>query len=172
MQETLKKPLIMTSAKEVKKEACGVFKRIQGYMGDRKVKAGVSTEQLALDVVGKGWLHPPLRDEIFVQLAKQTTENPKTESLRRGWELLAIALSIFAPSEGLFGFLESYVARNADPVLDPPEVPSSFLPGLLLFILPFPPRSPSATTPAIVPRSSSVPCRKCSSPTEPVSASL
>ena len=71
-------PLIMTDDRHVKKEACNVFKRVQAYMGDRKVKAGVSIEQLALDLCVRSWLKPPLRDEIIMQIVKQITDNPKT----------------------------------------------------------------------------------------------
>lgn len=37
LQESIKKPLILTSSKEVKKDAVECFRRIQAYMGDRKV---------------------------------------------------------------------------------------------------------------------------------------
>jgi len=37
---------------QTKKEACEVFKLIQAYMGDRKVK---KVEGLALEVITKGW---------------------------------------------------------------------------------------------------------------------
>ena len=39
-----------------------------------------------------------LRDELYVQLCRQTTENPKRDSLIRGWELMAICLSFVPPS--------------------------------------------------------------------------
>ncbi len=44
------------------------------------------------------------------------------DSLRRGWELMAILLTFYAPSTNLLSYLENYIARNADPVLDVPEV--------------------------------------------------
>jgi MyTH4 domain len=33
-------------------------------------------------------MSPLFRDEIYIQLCKQTADNPRRESLRRGWELL------------------------------------------------------------------------------------
>ncbi|VDP10521.1 unnamed protein product [Soboliphyme baturini] len=47
------------------------------------------------------------------------------ESLRRGWELLCICLSFFPPSMQFASYLDSYIARYADPVLNLPEVPLS-----------------------------------------------
>ncbi|KFD47995.1 hypothetical protein M513_11123 [Trichuris suis] len=119
----LKKPLIMTSDKSLKKEACEIFKRIQAYMGDRKVrKSGVTLDQLALDVCVRGWAKPALRDEIFLQLCKQATENPRPESSRRGWELLSICLKFFPPSALFTSYLESHISRYASPMFDLPEV--------------------------------------------------
>ncbi|CAB4061029.1 ARHGAP39 [Lepeophtheirus salmonis] len=56
----------------------------------------MTINSVALDVTTSGYLRSTLRDEIFVQLCKQTTENPRKESLRRGWELLAICLACFS----------------------------------------------------------------------------
>ena len=67
--------MLRTSNKVVKKEAIDVFKQIQIYMGDRLSKT--SPTQAALDVVSRGWTNKDLRDEIFIQLCRQTTVNPK-----------------------------------------------------------------------------------------------
>ncbi|KAI0983541.1 hypothetical protein GJ496_002581 [Pomphorhynchus laevis] len=65
-----------------------------------------------LDIVCKGWQYPVLRDEIFLQLVKQTTHNPSTTSLQLGWELMAICLKIFPPSTQLLHLLEIYIRRH------------------------------------------------------------
>jgi len=45
-------------------------------MGDRKTK--LSQSAIALEITGKGWtLGPDLRDETFIQICRQTTENKK-----------------------------------------------------------------------------------------------
>lgn len=67
--------MIRTQDKVVKKEAPEVFRLIQMYMTDRKAKS--SQMQVALEVVQKGWSISDLRDEIYMQLCRQTTENPK-----------------------------------------------------------------------------------------------
>lgn len=56
---------------------------------------------------------------------KQLTGNERFDSIRRGWELLAIFLSFFSPSnpettQKLTEFIES----NSDRLLDIPEVTS------------------------------------------------
>jgi len=62
----------------VKKEAVEVFKLIQTYMTDRKGKTnGGSKQTVALEIATKGWSVVELRDEIFMQLCRQTTDNPR-----------------------------------------------------------------------------------------------
>lgn len=75
-QDIIQKPMIRTENKTVKKEAPELFKLIQTYMGDRKGGKDTLTV-IALDIISKGWSSSELRDEIYIQLCRQTTRNPR-----------------------------------------------------------------------------------------------
>jgi len=69
--------MIKTESKIVKKEALEVFKLIQSYMGDRKLTKDVPASHVAFDIVQRGWSISELRDEIFIQICRQTRRNPR-----------------------------------------------------------------------------------------------
>jgi hypothetical protein len=56
-------------------------------MGDRKSKQ-IASLNTCLELTTKGWSLPSIRDELYLQLIKQTTYNSHGESLQRGWELM------------------------------------------------------------------------------------
>ena len=118
--DAINKPLtsLPTDEKSVKKEAVQAYRLIQIYMGDRKAKPDMTINTVAFDITTMGYNKPSLRDEIFVQLCKQTTDNPKKDSLRRGWELMAICLAFFPPSATFAPFLQGYIAKHRDSSLD------------------------------------------------------
>ena len=84
-------------------------------MGDRKARIGMSLNSVALDIITQAVANSWLRDELYVQLCRQTTENPKRESLIRGWELMAICLSFVPPSPTFQPALLGYMNRHRDP---------------------------------------------------------
>lgn len=97
--ETISRPMLALSRdKAGKKMATEMFKLVQIYMGDRKARDGMSLNSVAIDIISSGLIQVQLRDELYIQLCRQTTENHKRESLIRGWELLAICLSFLPPS--------------------------------------------------------------------------
>jgi hypothetical protein len=60
--------------------------------------------------------HRTLIDEILCQLIKQLTDNKsiKTDSVQRGWKLLAIILNYFIPSEHLRPYFVKYLNDSSD----------------------------------------------------------
>ncbi|PSN44409.1 hypothetical protein C0J52_05744 [Blattella germanica] len=116
------KPMLVVSDKALKKDACELFKLVQIYMSDRKAKLGMTLNSVALEICNYGYSKPGLRDELYIQICRQTTENPRRESLRRGWELLAICLAFFPPSPKFQSYLDGYMNRHRDPGFDFPEI--------------------------------------------------
>ena len=82
-----------------------MFKNIQGYMGDRPYSF---TQPLVEELITVGSGVELMRDEIYVQLMKQTTQNPSAQSNQKGWELMAFCLHCFPPSDSFSNYLEIY----------------------------------------------------------------
>jgi hypothetical protein len=141
-KEPITKPLLRTIDKVLKKEAPEIFKLIQTYMGDKKSKQ-IASLNTCLELTTKGWSLPSIRDELYLQLIKQTSYNINAESLQRGWELmgkknkaqqrkrkiqffiLAVCLSFFPPSSKFQTLLERYILLQTNGDADTPEVPIS-----------------------------------------------
>ncbi|XP_055705613.1 rho GTPase-activating protein 39 isoform X2 [Phlebotomus papatasi] len=112
----ISRPMLAVSRdKAGKKMATELFKLVQIYMGDRKARQGMSLNSVVIDIISLAVQQPPLRDELYVQLCRQTTENPSRESLIRGWELMAICLSFLPPSPTFQPALLNYMNRHRDP---------------------------------------------------------
>ncbi|GFR02081.1 rho GTPase-activating protein 39 [Trichonephila clavata] len=121
-KDPIRKPMITTTDKSLKRDACEVFKLIQTYMLDHKAKNGQTYEAVVLDIATRGWSKPALRDELYIQICRQTTENPKRESLVLGWELMAVCLTFFPPSIKFQPYLEGYIKKHQSSSLDPPDL--------------------------------------------------
>lgn len=70
-------------------------------------------DELAYELVVKGCTKPALRDEIYVQMARQLTENPSQESVTWGLILTSILLSYFSPSSKFSPFLLSFLETHS-----------------------------------------------------------
>ncbi|XP_061640534.1 rho GTPase-activating protein 39 isoform X2 [Phyllopteryx taeniolatus] len=113
---SIKKPMLVTSNRAVRKEACEMFKLVQAYMGDRPSR--LDRRHCALLIVTKCWDMQGLRDELYVQLVRQTTGNASPRSLAAGWELMAVSLAFFAPSPKFRCYLDGYIQRHTEPTSD------------------------------------------------------
>uniref|UniRef100_A0A158PB82 Threonylcarbamoyladenosine tRNA methylthiotransferase n=1 Tax=Angiostrongylus cantonensis TaxID=6313 RepID=A0A158PB82_ANGCA len=119
-----KQPLSAPDNKQLKKESLAIFKLIQGYMGDRKSK--ISVDQQALNLCELGISKQECTDEAVAQLMQQLTDNERPDSVRRGWELLAIILNFVSPSEKQASLLFEFIDRNSEKIFDRPEDTDDF----------------------------------------------
>ncbi|GBO00301.1 Rho GTPase-activating protein 39, partial [Araneus ventricosus] len=78
-------------------------------------------DSVVLEICTKGWSRQSVRDELFVQICRQTTENPRKESLVLGWELMAVCLTFFPPSVKFQPYLEGFINRHKDTSFDEPD---------------------------------------------------
>ncbi|KIH49466.1 myTH4 domain protein [Ancylostoma duodenale] len=89
-------------------------------MGDRKSKTPI--DQQALTLCELGLSRQECADEAVAQLMQQLTDNERPDSVRRGWELLAIFLNFVTPSEKQAALLTEFIDRNSEKLFDRPEV--------------------------------------------------
>lgn len=125
-KDQIKKPIILTQDKEVRKDAVIWFKNLQEYMGDTKVGKGLKDKERlkrAAELTFNGWQKVCFRDEFFMQVIKQTTCNNKSKSLEWGWKLISAYLYYFPPTIRFQGYLEGYLYKNKENDLNQCEVP-------------------------------------------------
>ena len=99
--------------KELEQQAVHCFRNVTGFMGDRDSK---KEETGHAEKLIRTCLHAPeeLRDEVFCQIIKQTTNNPSPESALKGWMLLGICAGAIAPSRDFEKYLLSYCETHAN----------------------------------------------------------
>lgn len=90
--------------------ACTIFKDLCKYArgelnADREL-------QVIQAIIGYGIEREELRDEIFVQCVRQSTNNPNTEWSERIWLLLCLAIVSFQPSKLLYKYFLSFLKKN------------------------------------------------------------
>ncbi|XP_061540143.1 unconventional myosin-VIIa [Phycodurus eques] len=67
-----------------------------------------SLEKLHI-IVGYAIVRRDLRDEIYCQICKQLQDNNNRNSYFRGWILLSLCLGVFAPSEQILRYIQSFI---------------------------------------------------------------
>eukprot|EP00298_Acanthocystis_sp_HF-20_P018013 c21878_g2_i1.p1 GENE.c21878_g2_i1~~c21878_g2_i1.p1 ORF type:complete len:955 (+),score=506.29 c21878_g2_i1:72-2867(+) len=93
------------------KVAKDAFKNVQGYMGDRQYEF---TEPLVQELITICIQIPAMRDEVLVQVIKQLIDNPNTESISKGWELLFFLIYSFPPSDDICNYLTIFVRAHPE----------------------------------------------------------
>ncbi|XP_055618591.1 unconventional myosin heavy chain 6 isoform X1 [Toxorhynchites rutilus septentrionalis] len=92
--------------------ACNVFRDLCKY-----IRGELNTErelQVIQFIIGQGIEREELRDEIFVQCMRQSTNNPSVEWTDRVWLLLCLTIVAFQPSKLLFRYFVSFLKKNLE----------------------------------------------------------
>jgi len=55
--------------------------------------------EIAQKLLHQGLKRPELRDELYMQLVRQTRGNPRPTSATRAWELFAVVAATMPPSK-------------------------------------------------------------------------
>eukprot|EP01117_Protostelium_nocturnum_P014956 TRINITY_DN574_c0_g2_i1.p1 TRINITY_DN574_c0_g2~~TRINITY_DN574_c0_g2_i1.p1 ORF type:complete len:2184 (+),score=918.74 TRINITY_DN574_c0_g2_i1:142-6693(+) len=90
------------------KEAKECFTLIMKFMGDAPNKLG---DKVVGDLIQFGCDQEELRDEIYAQVVKQSTNNPRRESNLKGWELLSMVCGSFLPTPDIQPMIVQHIAN-------------------------------------------------------------
>ena len=108
----LKKPLtnLPSSLNEM---AIQLFKNLASYMGDRRSSKKANQHILKHTKIAMS-SPEELKDEAYLQVIKQITNNTHDESREKGWTFLAIMSSVYPPSMELYYCLIKYLLSIID----------------------------------------------------------
>uniref|UniRef100_A0A8D0SSW9 Unconventional myosin-VIIa n=1 Tax=Sus scrofa TaxID=9823 RepID=A0A8D0SSW9_PIG len=79
------------------------------YMGDYPSKRMRSVNELTDQIFEGALKAEPLKDEVYVQIVKQLTDNHIRYSEERGWELLWLCTGLFPPSNILLPHVQRFL---------------------------------------------------------------
>ncbi|XP_040819910.1 unconventional myosin-VIIa isoform X4 [Ochotona curzoniae] len=114
-REPLKQALLkkLLGSEELSQEACMAFIDIHAavlkYMGDYPSKRTRSVNELTDQIFEGALKAEPLKDEAYVQILKQLTDNHIRYSEERGWELLWLCTGLFPPSNILLPHVQRFL---------------------------------------------------------------
>lgn len=93
------------------KLAIQMHKNLLGYMGDLSLSFPA---MLAHDILRKGFEHKYIRDEIYTQIIKQLSNNIKSESMCKGWQMMCMCVGTFPPSYEFENYLFHFLIERRD----------------------------------------------------------
>jgi len=107
--------LLKFESPQMNKLALECFIAIMQYMGDYPLGKGQRVTDTVYTILMACHNHPEMRDEVYCQLAKQTTNNRsvKQESLQQGWRMVAIVTAYFQCTDTLKPYILKYLEQAA-----------------------------------------------------------
>ncbi|KAL0278610.1 UNVERIFIED_CONTAM: hypothetical protein PYX00_000382 [Menopon gallinae] len=111
----IEQSLLRLETSELNDLAVECFVCLMRYMGDLPMPTDVSEVKCVYTILMHCHKFEQLRDEVYCQLMKQTTNNKSVqqESCQRGWRLFSIVAAYFVCSDTLKAFLFKYLETAA-----------------------------------------------------------
>lgn len=90
--------------------AVKMFSGILKYQGDTNEPVdGPQRIEIAQKLLHQGLKRPELKDELYMQLLKQTRGNPSPPSQLKAWELFHLVTASMPPSKDFLGLVSEYI---------------------------------------------------------------
>ncbi|KAI9485231.1 MAG: Rho GTPase activation protein [Benjaminiella poitrasii] len=110
-KDSIKQPLLLSN-RDSCKDALKCFKTLQMLMNDRPRPRHFNFIEQLQSILSCGITRGQMRDEIYVQICRQLSKNPRIESTRKGWEILCVVCMTFPPSKNLESYLHHFVRQH------------------------------------------------------------
>jgi len=116
---------LLKLANENQTRAVKMFSGILKYTGEITEGEPISHAQrveVAQKLLHSGLKRPELKDELYMQLLKQTRGNPSVEARQHAWELFHLVASTMPPNKDYVGLVSEYIHNVAHDEGEPTEV--------------------------------------------------
>ncbi|KAM4033410.1 myosin XVB [Anomaloglossus baeobatrachus] len=104
----IQESLILLADKELSEIAANNFMTLMRFMRDQQYREPDDVK-CVYEILVLCREKPLLKDEIYCQILKQITDNPKSESCTKGWTLLSLITGYFIPSPTLLPCVTKYL---------------------------------------------------------------
>eukprot|EP00798_Chlamydomonas_sp_ICE-L_P023239 gene23239-30463_t len=105
--------------------AVKMFQGVLKYQGETGEKLdGAQKVDIAQKLLHQGLKRAELKDELFMQLLKQTNGNPSLDSKIKGWELMQLTAATMPPSKDFVTLVSEYIHGVAQDATEEEEVQS------------------------------------------------
>ncbi|KAL4451514.1 hypothetical protein ABPG75_007176 [Micractinium tetrahymenae] len=103
--------------------AVKMFQSVLQYMGVHGEMLGaMAALELAQKLLHQGLKRVELRDELYMQLVKQTRGNPNPAARTKAWQLFYLTAATMPPTKDFMGLVSDYVHTCAHEAEEEPEI--------------------------------------------------